>query len=115
MPAARTALESVFEGMGSINVRSLQAGGDPIITTASMTRGQQSIISRSSGGEVGCRIYVDGSPSLGRFGGLKPDEIAALEVYKPGDMPRDLMGQLNIHAMKSPCAVVAWTKGRFRP
>jgi hypothetical protein len=98
----KVALPAVFEGMGSIVFQTPRAGGDPIIRSGSQ-------------GSPPCRIYVDGTPSMGRLGGLRPDELAALEVYRVGEMPRDLMGQLNINAITPPCAVVAWTKNRFRP
>jgi hypothetical protein len=45
---------------------------------------------------------------------LRPSDIAAMEVYRPGELPMDLAAVLGLHPMAKPCAIVVWTKLGWR-
>jgi hypothetical protein len=93
-----SALEGVFIGMPSVVTRRPRAGGDLAIQV----------------GTCAALVFVDGMRSNGMLSALRPDDLAAIEVYRAGEMPRDLAGRLGLHQMKTPCALVAWTKNYMR-
>jgi hypothetical protein len=60
-------------------------------------------------------IYIDRMRSdSDHLSSLRPSDLAALEIYRPGDLPLDLSTVLGIHPMAKPCAIVAWTKMGWR-
>jgi hypothetical protein len=61
----------------------------------------------------GCQawIFVDGVRSdAERLDALRPSDLAAMEVYRTGEMPSELAVQFGLNPFSKPCAVVAWTK-----
>lgn len=57
------------------------------------------------------RIFVDNVASdADRLAGLRPDELAAIEVYRSGEIAADLATQLGMPPTAKPCVILAWTR-----
>jgi hypothetical protein len=97
------ALEGVFIGMPVVTRRP-RAGGDLQVQLGVDSRGRPCY----------AQIFVDGMRSAGRLSTLQMSDLAAIEVYRMGEMPRDLAGRLGVVSITPPCAVVAWTKSGIR-
>ena len=89
-------------------------GSMPLVTYSHPRAGMTSL-------SVGVRcpraaIFVDRMRTdLEHLSALMPKDLAGIEVYRPGEMPADLMTLLGMNpGAKPPCAVLAWTKSGWR-
>ena len=93
-------LDGVFNGMGMVSLRRPR-GATPTISIGSRC--------------PSATIYIDRTRTdADHLMALRPSDIAAMEVYRPGELPIDLAAVLGLHPMAKPCAVVVWTKLGWR-
>ena len=95
------AIESIFASMKGVYARRPQSG-DLFVQLGTREKCPRAW------------VYVDGKLSYGRLAGLRPGDLAAVEVYRTNEMPFELAGTLGLKPPATPCAVVAWTKLRMR-
>jgi hypothetical protein len=103
-------LDGAFAGMASVRTeRIFGNAGLSEVNGGSRSRG----IHQTSGC-VAVVIVDRMRTDFNQLNSLRPQDIAALEVYRPNEMPMDLATQFGFNAFNRPCAVVAWTKAGWR-
>jgi hypothetical protein len=96
--------EGVFSSMPSVVME--RPRGQPMAIRIGGTRSR----GIHTGGCIAL-IYIDGMRSdAAHLGSLYPRDLAAIEVYRTGEMPGDLLTQFGLNPFTKPCAIVAWTK-----
>ena len=98
-------IEGVFATMASVRTERIQGRGLTVVIGGSRARGIRRI--------EGCNavVIVDRARTdFERLNALRPQDIAAIEVYRVNEMPMDLATQFGFNPFNRPCAVVAWTK-----
>lgn len=98
-------IDGVFATMASVRTERLQGRGLTVVIGGSRARG----IRQSAG--CAAVVIVDGvRTDFERLNALRPQDIAAMEVYRLNEMPMDLATRFGFNPFNRPCAVVAWTK-----
>ena len=60
-------------------------------------------------------IFIDGMRTdFNQLNAMRPQDLAAVEVYRLNEMPMDLATRFGFNPFNRPCAVVAWTKAGWR-
>lgn len=96
--------EGVFSSMPSVVTE--RPRGQPVAIRIGGTRSR----GIHTGGCVAL-IYIDGMRSdAAHLQSLYPRDFAAIEVYRTGEMPGDLLTKFGLNPFSKPCAIVAWTK-----
>lgn len=103
------ALEGVFSGMPMVWTQRPGAGEFEIRIGGSRGRGLRQSVGCSAAIIID-RVKADGF----QLTALRPQDIAALEVYRMNEMPMDLATQFGYNPFARPCAVVVWTKRGWR-
>jgi hypothetical protein len=102
-------IEGVFTTMASVRTERVFGSGLTVVIGGSRARG----ISQSAGCQA--VVIIDRARTdFEHLNSLKPQDIAAMEVYRANEMPMDLATQFGFNPFNRPCAVVAWTKMGWR-
>jgi hypothetical protein len=100
--AKQQTLMGVFNSMPSVTIQ--HSRGRTLLSIGSLNRCPSA------------PIFIDRMRTdLDHLTALRPSDMAGLEVYRPNEMPSDLMTLLGLNpGGPVPCAIVAWTKSSWR-
>jgi hypothetical protein len=99
------AFEGVFATMPSVQTQRLPGKGLVVTIGVPHMRGR-GVVSACEAVIIIDRVRSDAN----HLAGLRPEDLAAIEVYRGNEMPMDLATQFGFNPFARPCAVVAWTK-----